>query len=368
MIKQNWLISEEDKSRILSMHKKATANFYLVEKQIINEIIEEETKTIDFNFNYPSGWWSENTPGLVESLNNKVNEIYNFIVKNKGNKINIVVEVGESLVPNYNGEDKNIEKIKNLKYDERIKYRMPEGQLADYRGGVIKRMLDKIFNGYLQKRLIVEKPEITPTKVIGKTQFTANDNPNDKKYTDEQYVKFILTVKGDDNKECEINIVLEINYDKESNAKGINHECNAALFMIDANGIPLKTKDGTDADMNNGSKPWPPKNDKGKPEVDTKEFINTNTGKPGGYRYNQFIITPDIGKQIMTKSPDGNITIRSKCLTPSDEDRGKGKGKCHIEVPHVLIKDMSGKILNNFFPNTSEGVICILDKCGKFIK
>jgi hypothetical protein len=366
MVKQDWLITEEEKERILGLHKRATENFYL-----LKEATEEEvpTKTIDFNFNYPSGWWSEKTPNLVNSVYTKLNEITEFIRKYKENKIKITVEVGESQVPNYNGEDPNIENIKKMKPKERFTYRMPEGQLANYRAGVIKRILDNVFDKYVSEGYITQKPEIVPTHTIGITKFTDKDKPTDEKYSKEQYVKFILSVEGkNDDKPCEINFILEINYDKGSNDRGINHECNAALFKIDANGIQLKTKDGTDADMNNGSKPWPPKDDKGRPEVKTKEFINSNPGKPGGYRYNQFIFTPELGKEVLGASSDGNITIRSVCMTPKDEDRGKGMGRCHQEVPHVILKSLDGKIIKDFFPNSVEGILCILDKCGNFIK
>jgi hypothetical protein len=363
-----FIVSESEKERILSLHKKANSNFYLMKEQSV-ESENSNIKTINFNFNYPSGWWSENTPNLVQSIKEKLKEINEFIKTRKGSKVTITVEVGESKVPNYNGEDPNIENIKKLKYKEKIKYRMPEGQLASYRADVIKRVLDEIFNQYYEQEYINEKPIIVPiTKVDGPDFNSLVDNPNDEKFTKYQYVRLILSASGKKYEECKIDLFIEINYDKSSNDRGINHECNAALFQINANDITLKTIKGTDADMNNGSKPWPPKAEKKKEQLQTKEFINSNPDKPGSYRYNQFQITPELGKQLLSNSADGNITIRSICMTPKDEDRGKGFGKCHQEVPHVIIKDKTGKIVKDFFPNSAEGVICVLDKCGNFIK
>lgn len=333
MFKRKFLeISEDEKRRILNLHES-------VSKKLITENVTEDPMIIKFNYNFPTGTYSDSfNPKLKEEINKILPQIEKFIGTNTENDVEIEVEVGESAVTNADNEHKD---------DKGKGTVVPAGWLATERGKTIQKILQDLLGQLKAGNFIANIPKITPT--VGKQKYTYDknkDNPKDSKYLEDQYVKFIIKVKSS----CIANVTITVAYDYEA-ARKSSHSCDEAQFQIYANGVLLTSTDGKPyADLNNGE-------------------LNPPFG---GFRKSVFYITDAIAKDILKKDPN-QIVLMSVCL-PSPRGYDKKPGTCHDEVPHVWIQDKTGGyIVSPFFPSdTQKGqknkILCVLDKCGKLIK
>lgn len=340
MITQNFSIDESEKKRILEMHKKATKKFYLVHEQKLssnseNEVIDTEVVSDIF---FKSGYWSENAVGkkgkkfVKEQIRDAFNKLKKFCYKYPNANIEVLVYSSESNVPNFDAEAKTETELE-------------PGVLAERRATTVINILNDLFKE--SARVVKTPKEIKKIIVPPIDKFGEGDKRTDAKFSDEQYVKIeirALAIKG-----CGFNIWLWVNYDaKAESSLPERHVCDAALYRVYANGVALKTSDGKDADLNNAK---------------------TN----GGYRSNSFFISQEMGDMLLSKSPDRKtIRIEMYCLTPEGVDLGKGKGKCHKGVPHIIFQTEKKEPILDFLPTQNDfekgGLLCVLDKCGNVIQ
>jgi hypothetical protein len=195
------------------------------------------------------------------------------------------------------------------------------------------------------------------------TQEEKNVNPKNREYTNlkkgydkDQFTEVTFSVVPDLGPyQCTLNVRIGVHYDDMR----IRHTCDDARFQILANGIPLKTSEGTTcgaglgyADMNNGGG-----------QLDCKGNKNS-----GGLRFNYFKLdNKSLIDSIMAadKTKLGHIRLTTKCI-PNTVDNSKGGG-CHTDVPHITVNDTDGKLTVDTYPKANDAYLVTLDKCGKWI-
>ncbi len=131
---------------------------------VVNKDKEKGNKTIDFSQNFTSGKTTlENSPELIKSLQ----DLKNWSKDKKLTKYKVKISASESQVPNQSP------------------YRTP-GSLARARAKVIEDLLNKL--GFQNIEIETQ---------IGKTPYKQGDNPNDKRFQQEQSVRLeiILNTK-----------------------------------------------------------------------------------------------------------------------------------------------------------------------------
>jgi len=138
--------------------------------------------------------------------------------------------------------------------------------------------------------------------------------------------------------ECFTDLVVEVAYDEKALAHiKKEHNCNNAIFEIQANGVPLQEDGG-------------------------EMYANLNNGGSGGFRYAKFRFSEGVNKdniQIMiqngvTKNYEGKLIIEAICGGKGKSmlgDHWKCKNKtnpkgCHEGVAH-LSATRSGKTIHN---------------------
>jgi hypothetical protein len=96
MIKQNWLISEEEKNRILNLHESATKNLYLV-----NEQSSQNFKNLSFNItkSFPSGKYELKDTSEIDDA---IKKIQDLLSSGQGSFDTITIDSSESRVPTKN--------------------------------------------------------------------------------------------------------------------------------------------------------------------------------------------------------------------------------------------------------------------------
>ena len=160
MIKQNWNICEDEKLRILSLHESATKNFYIIKEQTESQVLK-----VDFGNLFESGRYDFN-PEYLSTVNNKIKQISEYINGKKLKDFKIVIEPGESQVPNQSPF-------------ERV------GSLAEKRGEVLKAYLEQSLLPLIQG----VKPEIVVNHpVIGETPWDPSKGKDAQEYKKEQFV------------------------------------------------------------------------------------------------------------------------------------------------------------------------------------
>jgi hypothetical protein len=96
MIIQNWLISEEEKNRILNLHESATKKLYLV-----NEQSSQNVKNLSFNItkSFPSGKYELKDTSEIDDT---IKKIQDLLSSGQGSFDTITIESSESRVPTKN--------------------------------------------------------------------------------------------------------------------------------------------------------------------------------------------------------------------------------------------------------------------------
>lgn len=162
MFKQNWNIDKKEKERILFLHENATKNLYLLKEQFKKDIV------IDFGDTFESGRF-QLTPRLESQVSQKVQELVSAIKGKNLDKVNIVIQPGES-------------KVTNQPPFTQV------GSLAEARANSLKDYLDKVL-----PKLLSFSPSITVAKpIIGSTPYKPGNNKDDPKYKAEQFVRAIV--------------------------------------------------------------------------------------------------------------------------------------------------------------------------------
>lgn len=313
-----------------------------------------ESQTIPFNFEFKQGYHSEKyEPNLLSSIVNTIKPVVEFLHKNPNATVKITVESGESAVTNYDNE-----KIKSG--TPRNNAKLNTGELANLRAETIKRLLPESFKVYMSSGWKIGEDRFNKiiqqinVKSFGPTiKYDINkDNPLDVKYKKDQFIRFNIVTEN--VIPCLVDFTINVDYDQDAKSRDF-HKCDQAYFEVSANDVILGN-------------------------------ANMNNFDDGGFRYNQFKITQDLAKQILSNAPidpttkDKSIVLKMKCK-PSPQlkynDTNVAK-KCHESVPHITITDSTKKVVSRYFPyksdkykelgHESEIVIGILDKCGKMIK
>lgn len=196
---------------------------------VINEQNESRTESITVNFGalWPMGKWKL-TQQQSSQITDELVKIVNFINQNKGSKITIQLEAGESQVTNKDNE-------------VNPSVLLQPGVLSQKRGESLKLFLDNYFKSLVGKALSEnELPEIPqPKTIIGQTPYSGPQDLKDKsklsQYQSEQFVRAVISAEK--NYECIVGLEVTIGYYAGKNKS--QHECDEAIFELKMNGVSL---------------------------------------------------------------------------------------------------------------------------------
>jgi len=325
-MKKAIIITEEERKSIMSMYgllmeadPDPTANEY----------------TVDVGSLFQSGRWKEtsmNTAKILQELNKaktwiktKQEELKKSaaLTTGSGGKVLMVkIIAGESLVTNYDGETPNP-----------ASNPLQPLQLSNNRAVSIQNYINKILDGWVREKLILTKPIFeSPELVIGTTAYDKfKDDPNNSKYTKEQFVKVKLIVQPPDK--CLADLTIEVMYYKAENGafpcRG-GHQCDDALFDVKLNNTFIGV-------------------------------ANLNNANDGGDRYNKMVVTATQAKEILGGKP-GDITMYFEC-------KNKNK-RCHSSTPEIRLSRSGATLYHKCAPSIQETndyskkKIMVLDCCG----
>jgi hypothetical protein len=362
-----FIITEEDKKHI---------------KQLYGLITEQETTpssgtSIDRRVIFPAGYYNESY--VSDTLTEVTQQISTFLSQNSGTSyiVSITLESGESQIPNTDREQGNIP--------------VEPGVLARARQATINSFLTRSIGELVTSGVLPQMPTFNFTEpVIGATPWVGtpfcpanatdaqqrskcvdayragmNTTYKDYKtnYDAEQFVRVIVVVSqgiiptttGTTSLECATNMVIELNYEG-----GKNHICDSSVYQLYANDVLLLRDDGKDyASLNN----YTPKELVGKKthglsleDSIALQAYDNNLGKAGGKRYNKFIITSEMAKELF-KGGKTRIKIQAMCYNPTNyiedgKDNMLGFGKpethpweenCHDYVGVIKVTNASGQ-------------------------
>jgi hypothetical protein len=142
--------------------------------------------------------------------------------------------------------------------------------------------------------------------------------------------------------ECLANFKIIVEYINAADCTG-NHGCNAADFVVNANGVNV----GIAHLSNTGG-----------------TYDAGNVGPTGGSsRYNEFTLTTTQAQAIAAASVGGNITFNLTCNIAITDNEGFGLGGCHTSASHMRIIRNGSTVynacpnLNSFTINPCTGVV-----------
>ena len=399
------LISEQERNDILKKYK------------ILGLIQEEEIKpgeSITTKITFAGGKYLESS-GNFTDLTKNLTAIKDFCNNVPNGKIvEVVVEAGESQIPNTDNElkgeqvavgylsQKRSETIKTWlqnKFNQIKKtdpnFKVPQKFVYQVSGGTTpwvgqpfcpkEKLPQGDTQGYACKNSDFDPGNGKLNWTKGKESTYAEIRA---KYVTEQYVKVTFRlaapsnqlIKMPPNLQCLAGMTIEYNYDavvelsNNGNADNV-HCCIRGLFKIKANGIDLKRKDGNlYANINNhpnytnvaetsgGQKLQSDTRPQGQAGIATyylpdgrveplcvnikdngkdqrnltvAQYIKTK-GAMNNYRYNTFIITPEIAQTIVNQSrgTSGYLTINVSEASPGQ----------HTQAARIIVKDPKGNI------------------------
>ena len=182
MIKQTWEISNEERTRIISLHESATKNFYILSEQNTAET-EKDTISLTKRVEFPSGFHSASAVNLENLID--LSKIEEFLKRYKDKKIVIKLKSSESQVPN---NDKEVIPKRPLK----------PGELSKMRYQTIQTFMTNWLNGLISKRIIPKMPEFinTQPQIDTTTPWDPKSSPQDPKYTKHQFVEIEVNAEG----------------------------------------------------------------------------------------------------------------------------------------------------------------------------
>jgi hypothetical protein len=395
---------------------------------VISEQNESRTESITVNFGalWPMGKWKL-TQQQTSQISDELVKIVNFINQNKGSKITIQLEAGESQVTN---KDTEVNPSVSLQ----------PGVLSQKRGESLKMFLDNYFKSLVGKTLSEnELPEIPqPKTIIGQTPYSGPQDLKDKsklsQYQSEQFVRAVISAEK--NYECIVGLEVTIGYYAGKNRA--DHTCDEAIFELRMNGVSLGVVNLNNSTLDTGvdyvknrlnieqkrynklvadfdrqvaagvykererkkiiPEPpvakWPQRfrefasrlgYETVEPFIEELERINNSfkeygrksDGKNGGNRSQTFTLTGAQAKGIIDNSPSDKIVLSIIPLVSKD-----GKYKIfyqtgsHADTPWVTIVNRKmDKILYDGEPNTgmrrgstTETVLLTTDLCGNPIQ
>lgn len=347
MIKQNWQISESDKTRILLLHELATKKNYLIFEQETEKLNSSKTpkkvesESFPISFLFPTGFHSENSVdskggSIVSQVAKAFNSLKEFMKKYDKPKIfNVVISSGESAVPNRDNERRD---------NRGIGAKLERGDLARMRSETIEKLFRINFKELVDEGLITNIPEIKIEEPILGTSTIKNSEDALK----EQFVKANFIVKGivkpPTTEECDLNVQIKIEYKPVGDNDPKYHCCDEAEFTLLLNGIPIKLQ-GKDTDVFS---------------------LNNKTmgGDSCGSRVQLLYIDPETAKQVLAvKVP---ISVEFKC-------RSK---QCHDSPMYITVYKNGKKVEDGRYLGIAKNkkdrmgenisrIVGYMDECGK---
>ena len=315
-----------------------------------------KTELQDINVNlanqvFEPGKYKINSLGAegTETLNETLLKIVQFLKDNPDSPLNIEIVVGESVVPNYDRE-----KCQAKDYSEGCK--LSEGELGKLRGEELVKFLNTSFKQYETDGVISKAPTITatPTVIVGQKYKTYGNDPGNKKYLEDQFIKFNATLTGEVEtpvyeNECLVDLKVTLQYINEKNnnqfpCRGI-HRCDKATYNVYLN----ETKLGV---------------------------ANLDNENDGGNRKSEFVVNTDTVKKIVEGSifkSKETITLWISCA--------ESDGKCHNSAVEVKIENKKGEVKSHSclkpinveidtkesYTELTEGHLLYMDKCGNVL-
>jgi hypothetical protein len=369
------------------------------ESVVLNEQGGPKPLEIPLGATFDSGKYKQLPGNFKQELNIALQgKIKKFLETYKNNEINVTIEAGESQVTNFDNEVSPAKEVK-------------PGYLSQKRGTSLKAFLNAAFSALVKEKSLSKIPTIDIKTVIGDTKYIrGTSDPKDPRYKEEQYVKLIISVKGDLTTKkpnpCIFDLSFTIAYDK-----GNSHTCDQAIFELIANGVNLGI-----CNLNNSWKDEFTKSGQQGPmsianEYNKKQMVSYaveqtavggksrySDGQKGGSRSQEYIITETLALQILKNSPrtfapkkiikfelqplvgkKGRYSMfynYDSAVVPGSTKKGQkvqpqGPGS-HGSVPRVIIKNKEGVEIYNKKPSVTiprnsmrKSRILIVDECGK---
>lgn len=338
--RKNFLITESDKSHILSLYG-------LISEQ------ESEQKSMDIKSStfFGSGVYSENYLNKQELMTELKSAIL-FLKKYNGKTTKITITASEDSNPNYDNE-------------KNPPIKLERGELAKLRAETMQKFLEATFKEFVDRKELRAMPIFDPPKLLV-------GNSTDK--SKDRYVNVNFIVSGSDY-DCLNGLVIGFSFEKSMG----KHKCNNAIYEVRINDILLtSTENKQYATLNNGNGI---KNSEAPPILEPLRKDLTD-GDPGGFRRNYFIITPEIAQQLL-KPNSSNIVptsfnISLTCKNANDIDskipiQSSFNSGCHPDVgrmtftnPNIGLKPTS----LDKKPPAGRGeneVFVTIDACGNII-
>ena len=392
------LISEQERKHILSLYG-------LIKEA--DEPAPQQTQSssglkFDKTINFAPGYYRTKGPvttkagttynwDVDQTLKADLEKVKEFL---KNNPTGYIVEVnlysGESQIPNNDNEEGGTKVDPNYLNTARL--------------NSLKNYINPIFESWKNEGITQTEFKINEFKEIGKTPWVGTPfcpanttdtrscsttyynkvKSNDptalewkKKYDSEQYFRVIIEVKKVDTpvvtgstptvtgttsttgtteitEDCVTGLKIRVDVAK--------HECNNAEFFVYLNNTLLYnvdggfTANGNNADTfiysDSGKKIKAKRLNPGYGKIGTTKY--GRLGDIGNVRYDEFIVTPEQSKQIISQSDNGKINIWYLCTLSTG---------CHLDTPTVRIYKNDLPIYEGQ-PMSDNALLITLDGCG----
>lgn len=285
-------------------------------------------------------------------------KIVTFLKEHPNSPLNIEIEVGESVVPNYDRE-----KCQTGDYSEGCK--LESGALGKLRGEELINYLNTEFKRYETDGVITVAPTVTatPTVTIGRKHKTYGNDASNTKYLEDQYIGFKATMTQEVEEpiytdECLVDMKVTLQYINEKGntkfpCRGI-HRCNEAKYKVYMNTTLLGV-----ADLNNA-------NDGGdrKAEftIDSNKVLEI-VGSESYKKYEQLIlwISCDLPQchnsaiEVKIENKQGEVKNHS-CLKPLNVDLGSA-AKAPLKEGHLLYMDKCGNVEERNMATSDDAIM-----------
>lgn len=391
------LISEQERKHILSLYG-------LIKEA--DEPAPQQTQSSGLKFdktiNFAPGYYRTKGPvttkagttynwDVDQTLKADLEKVKEFL---KNNPTGYIVEVnlysGESQIPNNDNEEGG--------------KRINQNELNTSRLNTLKTYIQPIFDSWKSEGITQTNFKINEYKEIGKTPWVGTPfcpaNTTDPrtcsttyynkvtakdptaleyktKYDSEQYFRVIIEVKKVETPETKISSptvtgttsttgTTEITEDCATGLKirvdVARHRCNNAEFFVYLNNTLLYnvdggfTANGNNADTyiygDSGKKIKAKRLNPGYGKIGTTKY--GRSGDLEGERYDEFIVTPEQSKQIISQSDNGKINVWYMCTLSTG---------CHLDTPTVRIYKNDLPIYEGQ-PMSDSALLITLDGCG----
>jgi hypothetical protein len=325
MIKQNWCVSSEEKTRILNLHESATKRLYLSEDDTIKQsAIQSKTNPNEMTLKgesfFSNGKWKNLSPQGKEQLDSQLASAARFLAGKKGRGVVYVkIIAGESQVTNTDNENPEQPKVE-------------PGYLSEKRATTMKNYLTQYFDNLLSQGIISSKPIFeAPEIIIGSTPYKKGDPVDNENYKKERFVNVELKLQSPEK--CIIGLTIEVMYNKDKNpafpCRG-GHTCDEAKFNVKLNGVVIGV-------------------------------ANLNNSVDGGSRTSKPLIVTDAQARKILGGQSKDIIISLQCISGTN---------CHSSTPEVKISKGPSVIYWGCSPfiesrgETEDKTILVLDNCG----